>query len=105
MARRWTAPFLAALVLASAVARAGKPDPEVDKCVSSAEAAERLRDRAKLLDARKELLQCTREICPGVVRKDCAAWLADVDRSIPTIVVRLRDRAGNDVQARVWIDG
>lgn len=40
---------------------------------------------------------CASERCPGVVRKDCADWLAAVEARLPSISIHARDAAGRDL--------
>ena len=75
-------------------------------CVRAGEKAQKLRDSGKLMAARAELLTCVREVCPAVVRGDCAGWLGDVEASTPTIVARARDDSGHDLRdVIVSVDG
>jgi hypothetical protein len=40
------------------------------------------------------------------VRQDCAGWIADLERSMPTVIVAVRTQDDRDVQgARITIDG
>jgi hypothetical protein len=92
----------AALCLGSRPARADT----ADSCATSAESAETLMRSHRWSLARPELVACAREACPRVVRKDCVAWLAEVDDRTPTVVVRATDSRGRDVVgARLLVDG
>ena len=72
----------------------------------SFEAAQKLRGDQQLLEAKTELITCAQEQCPEVVRNKCIEWLREVERAIPTIVVAVKDQAGNDTTAAaIWIDG
>lgn len=76
------------------------------ECIVASSVAQDLRQANKLVESRVQLLVCAREQCPTVIRRDCAEWLSEVDASLPTIVVSLRDAAGSDVvSARVVLDG
>ena len=102
--RRLAAAAAFAAVLAAALpARAADV---VEACAAASEEAQARRDRGELREARKLLLTCAAEACPAVVRKDCAAWLEDVEARQPSIVLRVRDAAGQDrADVRVSIDG
>ena len=77
-----------------------------EACVASSESAQKLRSQKKLKAARKEILKCAQDACPAVVKKDCVTWLAEVDDSMPTVILSAKDGAGNDVtDVRVLIDG
>lgn len=96
-------PLLLAIVLATAPVAAA-----IDKkaCIASSEKAQQLRADGHLTAAREELLQCAREACPAVVRKDCARWLGEIEDALPSVVLAARDAGGHDVtSAKVWVDG
>lgn len=77
-----------------------------EECLSSSSSAQDLRVEKKLIAARAQLLSCARDACPLVVKRDCVQWLAEVDASMPTLVITARDSAGADVvAARVLLDG
>ena len=73
-------------------------------CAEAAQEAQSLRDAAKLSAAREKLLFCAREACPKVVRGDCASWLDEVDRAMPSVVVQARDPAGRDLDGKLFVD-
>lgn len=75
-------------------------------CFDAAENAQRLRRESKLAQARSELLTCSRDVCPGPVRRDCTGWLAELAASQPTVVVAVRDAKGRDItDVKVTVDG
>jgi hypothetical protein len=91
-----------ALTLGAASAHAA----EKEACAAAATAAQQLRDQGKLLRAREQLLACTRPTCPAIVKEFCDRWLLDLDASLPSVVFRAQDAAGNDLVAvRVAVDG
>ncbi|APR80429.1 Hypothetical protein A7982_05776 [Minicystis rosea] len=93
---------LSAAVLVPATARAD----EKAACFDAAENAQRLRRESKLQQARAELLTCSRDVCPQIVRRDCAGWLTEVTASQPTVVVAARDANGRDfTDVKVTVDG
>jgi hypothetical protein len=74
-------------------------------CLDAFTVAQRLRDVGKLVAARKELMFCSLQQCPELLRNQCVPWLEEVTHSIPTIVVAATDTAGNDTLAvRVKVD-
>lgn len=94
---------LAALLFAFPVAAA--TPQEKQSCISASERAQQLRSDAKLLASREQLLSCARDVCPSVIRKDCARWLAEVDEALPTIVLGAKDNDGHDVSdVKVTVD-
>lgn len=98
---------LAAAMAIAALARVGEARAdEVRACVTASEQAQQLRDDGKLKQAREQMLVCAREACPAPVRKDCAAWLAALDASVPTIVLSAQDEGKHDLfDVEVRLDG
>ena len=79
---------------------------EKDVCASGSEYAQRLLKQGKWIDARSQLLICTRMVCPAVVKQDCDGWLSTLDATIPSLVVAARDEEGHDLlDLRVTLDG
>jgi hypothetical protein len=96
------ATFAAAVAFAPAVARAD----EKAECVSASEKAQSLRDDRKFIKAREQFLTCARDVCPAAVKKDCADQVADLDKRMPSVVVRAKDKTGQDLVAvKVTSDG
>jgi hypothetical protein len=95
----------AAFALPLAVSTAATADDKT-ACLDAAAKGQTARDAHKLLDAREAFLVCARQVCPGVVKSDCAIWLAEVEKALPTIVLAAKDKAGTDlVEVTVTIDG
>jgi hypothetical protein len=93
-----------AVALAATASRARASDKEI--CVSSAEQSELLRRDHKLRAAHELMLVCARDVCPAVVRKDCAKWAAEVDEELPSIVLHVGDDAGRELtDVGVLVDG
>lgn len=89
-----------AVLMAPAVAIAG----DKERCGSSYIDAQRLRRLGSLIQARAELEVCLQE-CSEAVQPDCAQWLDEVTRALPSVVVTVQ-RAGTDVaNAVVIVDG
>jgi hypothetical protein len=98
------------LLLASSVGvpstSRAEPKTEKSECLSAYVQAQELRRDGKLLTAHDTLLVCARSSCPEAVRNDCADWLAEVDRSLPTVVFSAKDERGVDrVDATLTVDG
>jgi hypothetical protein len=94
-----------AAIPAAAWAQEGSIETKVH-CVSAAEQSQRLSARGLLVEARAVLRTCAQDTCPDAVRIDCQRWLADLERSIPSIMVRVRDDSEREVHdAIVTIDG
>lgn len=81
--------------------------PDKAACVGASDAGQKAKKDKRLRAARKELLVCSDEACPAIVKKDCLALVGEIDASLPTIVVTVKDAAtGADVlDAKVELDG
>ena len=105
---RTTSVFLCAAVAAFAVSflpRSAAAD-EKEACVAASDQAQTLRDEGKFKAARAQMVTCARDVCPGIVRRDCEKWLSDLDATQPTVVLGARDTKGSDVVgAHVFLDG
>lgn len=78
----------------------------VEACLAAAERGEPLKKQGRLLAARKELSICARDQCPAAVRNICRKDIGEIDSSMPTLVVSVRDGKGNEVRdAHVYVDG
>lgn len=100
-----TIAFVASAALASSGARVAHADGPALDCPSSSEEGQRLRDKNKYSDARLMFRACSQATCPGIVRKDCSKWLAELDESQPSIVIGAQDAMGVDLSAvRVVLD-
>lgn len=74
---------------------AAPPSEETQACVAASTQGQIDRDEGRLLAAREQLLSCTRELCPAIVRRSCADWLTELAERIPSVVVRVQE-AGKD---------
>jgi hypothetical protein len=100
------APAVALLTLGAA----GRAAPEAEErklaCAVAYEQGQRLRNDGRLLAARAQLLLCSDDGCPAVLRGDCARWLTEVEITIPTVVLAARDAGGSELSdVRVELDG
>jgi hypothetical protein len=76
------------------------------QCVSAYTDGQRHRRSGELLSARADLRVCASDPCPAMLQNDCAAWLAEVDHLLPTVVFAARDASGRDlVDVAVVLDG
>jgi len=81
-------------------------DVSQDACVDANTSAQKLRAAGSFAVAREKLRTCSDPTCPGIVRNDCIQRLDELDRAQPTIVLDVKDAAGNDMAAvRVTVDG
>jgi hypothetical protein len=99
------------LVVAVVVAGGGAPSARAAagqaraECLAAHREAQVLRRDGALIAARAKLLVCGQASCPGVLRADCTGWLADLERELPSIVVRAFDAGGDVTDVVVTIDG
>jgi len=75
-------------------------------CLDASSKAQTLRDAHKLVEAREQLRVCAAALCPSVVQSDCANWLADVEKALPSVVLVAKNGAGSDLaDVTVSVDG
>jgi hypothetical protein len=75
-------------------------------CFDAATEGQSLRDGHRLIEARERFRVCAQDECPVSMKGDCATWLADVEKSLPTVVVSVRNETGTDLtDIVVLIDG
>jgi hypothetical protein len=108
---RW--PYGSGLVLAAAAwlggersARAQDEPPTKASCAQAYESAQENRAAGQLQETRKRLSVCARPECPSFVQKDCARWLEEVERELPSVVIQVEglDAAEAD-QVAIQLDG
>src|ERR1700753_2061121 len=84
--------LMVSLALFGRAARA--EDSKKAQCASAYEKSQELRAAGSLKAAHDMLVVCAQDFCPGFVQSDCAQWLTEVQRDLPTIVVVAKDKAG-----------
>lgn len=96
---------LVAAVLALALpARAD--DGQKAECAAAYEKAQEHRTAGRLIAAEAALTLCAAEACPAFVKSDCAQWLTEVQREVPTVQFEVKGPTGDQVTAvRVFVDG
>jgi hypothetical protein len=82
---------LSAVAIASglsvAPAYAQQESPSKASCAQAYESAQESRASGQLQETRERLSFCARPECPSFVQKDCARWLEEVDKELPSIVL------------------
>jgi hypothetical protein len=71
--------------------------PDTSACIAAFDQGQRAKTDRKLRRAQTELLVCTQESCPAVLRADCAGVLRNVQAALPTIVLAADDGEGRDI--------
>lgn len=98
-----------AIVLLPALMRAGSAGAQstsADVCADTAEKGQLLKIKGRLREARMTFLECVKDDCPPLVRKDCGQFLVDLESAMPTVVIAARDPSGTDLtDVRVVVDG
>lgn len=75
-------------------------------CAARAERGQRAKLDGHLRAARADFLACAQDACPEAVRRACTDWLAETERSVPTVVIVVRGAGGaSAAPSQVWIDG
>jgi hypothetical protein len=70
--------------------------PSKASCAEAYESAQESRASGALQDTRSRLAFCAQTECPAFVQKDCARWLQEVDRELPSVVLSV---VGLDAEA------
>ncbi len=90
--------IVVALLFASLLSRSRSAiASEADVCATAAEDAQSFRDKGKLKEAREGFARCARDTCPKIVAKDCAPWLDETEKRLPSLVFRVHDEKGGDL--------
>jgi hypothetical protein len=77
-----------------------------EACLAAHADGQRARKQGQLIQARRNLLVCAAAGCPSLVTADCATWVAEVERDIPSLLPVLRDADGRElVEVHVSVDG
>jgi hypothetical protein len=96
---------LAAFALVASHASA-QSAPTKQECADAYTQAQVLRAKDKLVLAKKQVDLCNDPACPQTLRKDCTAWLVELQESVPVLAVDVVDDRGGAVpSAHVTVDG
>jgi hypothetical protein len=86
--------FLGALALVTTPCRA--ETAERKECAQAYAEAQKSMRATALRRARDQLKVCARDACLPLVRKDCVAWLDEVNAGIPSIVIEAKGPDGKE---------
>lgn len=86
------------------VAHAQEESPSKASCAQAYESAQESRAAGQLQETQQRLSLCARPECPSFVQKDCSRWLDEVERELPSIVVKA-DGLEPDAAVTVELDG
>jgi hypothetical protein len=85
----------------AASARADGPlpaqPPNKEACVASFDRGQRAQSDRALRRALTELIVCSQESCPTVLRADCAGVLSEVRAALPSVVFAADDGSGHEL--------
>ncbi|MBK7580470.1 MAG: hypothetical protein IPI67_09725 [Myxococcales bacterium] len=94
---------LAALagVCVAPAAAAGKKE-----CAVAYVEAQKLKAESSFVKSREQLILCAKDECLAAVKKDCVAWLDEVNASIPSFVIEAKGPDGKETfDVKVSVDG
>jgi hypothetical protein len=95
--------LLAGASLGSSPALAQEADTQA--CLDAHGGGQVARSEGRLKDARNLFIKCASPSCPGMVRQDCAPWVGEVDRLIPSVLLSARTSKRDVVDVTVSMDG
>jgi hypothetical protein len=72
---------------AAAAATTDTSTAAVGRCVADHESARLQRVREQWLEARDAMTRCSDDGCPLAIRSDCRAWLDELTRMLPTVLI------------------
>ncbi len=90
---------------AAAARAAEQAAPSKASCAQAYESAQESRASGALQRTRSLLAYCAQTECPAFVQKDCAHWLDEVDRELPSIVVTVVGLEAGAQDATLKLDG
>jgi hypothetical protein len=71
--------------------------PNKEACVAAFDRGQRAQSDRALRRAQSELIVCSQESCPTVLRADCAGVLAEVRSALPSVVFAADDGNGHEL--------
>lgn len=79
--------------------------PSKEECVEAHGKGQDLREKGKLVEAKKNFLQCAQAACPALVQADCARFGEEL-RTLPSLSFAAHDGDGKDLTGtKVYLDG
>jgi hypothetical protein len=81
-------------------------DGEREACIAAYVDAQTARNAGAFVRARESISTCAREACPGMIKRDCREWQAELPTLTPSVILRVEDEHGRALtDARATIDG
>jgi hypothetical protein len=87
------------------IAKGARAEDVKQACSTDYEEGQLRRQKGALLASRDALRSCTRSVCPQVIQKDCARWLEEVERAIPSVSISATAEGNDAIDVAVTIDG
>ncbi|HEX6767053.1 MAG TPA: hypothetical protein VF103_16265 [Polyangiaceae bacterium] len=78
---------------------------EVERCVEAHDNARVLMLEEKWLEAREGMTRCQNPACPLAIRSDCGAWIDEVVRILPTLLVVVERDDDGRAPVELELDG
>jgi hypothetical protein len=78
---------------------------EVERCVEAHDNARVLMLEEKWLESREGMVRCQEATCPLAIRSDCAAWLDEVARILPTLLLVVERDDDGTAPVELELDG
>ena len=78
---------------------------QVERCVEAHDNARVLMLQERWLEAREGMLRCQDQTCPLAIRSDCTAWLDEVARILPTLLVVVERDDDGKAAVELELDG
>jgi hypothetical protein len=101
-----TLSMLLVLAAGGAGSARAQDDPSKESCAEAYESAQESRASGRLRETQRRLAHCAQSACPSFVKSDCARWLEEVERELPSVMVSApglsHDERGN---ATLKLDG
>jgi hypothetical protein len=79
------------------------PDP-VMECLGNHTEGQQLRRDGKLIESRDSFRQCSANVCPSEIIRDCLGWMEEVDKQIPSVSFAVTADGVSRADAQVFID-
>lgn len=90
----------------SAAAQESQKQSSAQECAQAYEDAQEHRSEGRLGQAGEALLICAQAHCPAFVQTDCAQWLTEVKKEMPSVIFEATDPGGQETAAvSVTVDG
>ena len=85
---------------------AANGDDLKSQCIAAADQGQSERDDNKLTSAREAFKTCSQAACPKLIAKACTKWLNELDATMPSVAITVRDEQGGAVaDVRITMDG